>query len=121
MKRVVVGTPLKAVIALIGLYETALATNFLLAAVLSPIMFLMGSDADPGNVSPFSVLLGLPLIAILWIATPLSFALNWHMILSKKADYPQWFLWLVPLPFVALLILSLIGMGLKPFIPFSFN
>jgi hypothetical protein len=120
-KRIAMSAALKAFLVIIGLYEAALATNFLLAAVFSPIMFLMGSDANPGNVGSLSILLGSALMAILWVATPLSFVLNWYMVFSKKPDYPQWFLWLIPLPFIALAALSFIGLGVKPFIPFSFN
>ena len=121
MKRFTINKSIKAVLVVVGIYEALLATNFLLAAVFTPIMFFMGSDANPSNVPGSSVLIGLGMMVIFWICTPLSFVLNWYMVFSKKADYPKWFLWLIPLPFIGLLGLGLIGLGLKPFIPFAFN
>ncbi len=120
MHRFTINTPIKIVLALIGLYELLLAKTFLLAAVMTPIMFLMGSDASPGDASGVSILIGWGMIIIFWICTPLSFVLNWYMVFSKKPDHPKWFLLLVPLPFIGLLGLSYIGLGLKPFIPYFY-
>jgi hypothetical protein len=105
----------------IGIYEVLLATNLLVAAAFTPIIFFMGSDANPGDVSSLSVVVGWILMAIFWIGTPLSFILNWYMVFSKKAGHPRWFFWLIPLPFLGLLGLTMLGLGLGPFIPFSFN
>jgi hypothetical protein len=121
MNRFTINKSIRAVLVAVGIYEVSLATNFLLTAVFTPIMFFMGSGANPGNVPGPSVLLGLCMMVIFWICTPLSFVLNWYMVFSKKTNHPKWFLWLIPLPFIGLLGLSLIGLGFKPFIPFSFN
>ena len=120
MKRIPIGRVSKIGLVILSLYEASLVINFVLAAAFAPILFLMGSDADPGNVHYISMALGLGIIAILWACTPLSFALNWYMIFSKKPDHPQWFVWLIPLPFLALLTFSLIGLGFQPFIPLLF-
>lgn len=121
MNRFIVSKSIKKILVAVGIYEALLATNFLLAAVFTPIMFFMGSDANPGSASGSSIVMGLGMMVIFWICTPLSFLLNWYMVFSKKADYPKWFLWLIPIPFIGLLGLSFIGLGFKPFIPFAFK
>ncbi|MBI4121279.1 MAG: hypothetical protein HY457_03420 [Parcubacteria group bacterium] len=112
---------LKTLLVIIGIYELSLVTNFLLAAVFTPIMFLMGSDANPEGVNLTSVFLGLGLMIVFWVCTPHSFFANWYMVFSKKTEHSKWLLWLIPLPFIGLLVFSLTGLGIRPFIPFSFN
>ncbi len=121
MKKYSVSRSVKRTLVAVGVYEVLLATNFLIAAAFTPIIFFMGSDANPGDVSSLSVVGGWILMFIFWVCTPLSFVLNWYMVFSKKAGHPWWFFWLIPLPFVGLLGLTMLGLGVTPFIPFSFN
>jgi hypothetical protein len=121
MKKYPKNEDIRGVLIVIELYKLSLATNILIAAVMTPVMFFMGSDADPGNVSSSSQAMGFLLLLFFWIFTPISLVLNWYMIFSKKAEHPMWFFWLIPAPFIGLLILSLNGLGLTPFIPFAFN
>lgn len=124
MKRFTINKSIKKILIAVGIYEILLSTNLLIAAiftVFTPMMFFMGGDAHPGDVGFISILTWLGMMIIFWIGTPLSFVLNWYMVFSKKTDHPEWFLWLTILPFIGLLALSLVGLDLKPFIPFSFN
>lgn len=121
MKKYEVNGSIKTFIVFIVLYEAALCTNILLATLMAPIMFFMHSDANPtGPVGALRMIVGYAVI-LLGVFSPISFLLNVYMIFSKKSEHPKWFLWILPAPFLLLLLLALNGLGLKPFIPFSFN
>jgi len=119
MKRFTINRSIRKILIAVGIYEALLSTNFLLAAIFTPVIFSMGSDAHRGDVG--FILTGLGMTIIFWVVTPLSFALNWCMVFSKKTYHPEWFLWLTILPFIGLLTLSFLGLGFQPFIPFSFK
>ncbi len=121
MHRFTINTPVKIVLAAIGIYEALLVKVFLIAVVWSSVAFLFIVQDDSFVWSSGEVfgLLGFGTSALLSICTPLIFALNWYMVFSKKPDHPRWFLWLVPLPFIGLLIYSfLMGKGLSLLIPY---
>jgi hypothetical protein len=111
----------KVAIAVLSLYESALATNILLAAALAPMMFFMGSGANP--TAPTSILnkaMGI-VVVLAGLSTPLSLILGLYIVFSRKSEFPKWFLWILPVPFLGLFLLAVTRLDIRPFFPFSFR
>lgn len=118
MQRFTISIFIKIVLVVIGICELFLAKAFLVAAVWSSVVFLstLQDDSFVWSSNEVFTLLGFGASALFLLCTPLIFALSWYMVFSKKPDHPRWFLWLVPLPFIGLLIYSfLMGEGFSFF------
>lgn len=109
MKKFTVNRWLKVFFALVGIYELLLVKSFMAGFVVFGLMFLpfiLGAPAPAATpLLPVLIYLWLPLHFLIFsILTPLSFAINWYVVFSKKTEHPRWFLWIMPLPFLGLLI-----------------